>query len=46
MPVPFVRAQVGYAHTTEDVDRTLEAASDALAAALDRRGTASTARPG
>jgi glutamate-1-semialdehyde 2,1-aminomutase len=45
MPVPFVRAQVGYAHTTEDVDRALEAASDALAAALDRRGTASGARP-
>jgi glutamate-1-semialdehyde 2,1-aminomutase len=39
MPVPFVRAQVGYSHTEEDVDRCLEAAADALRAALARRGS-------
>jgi glutamate-1-semialdehyde 2,1-aminomutase len=34
MPVPFVRAQVGYSHTDADVDRTLEAATESLRAAL------------
>jgi glutamate-1-semialdehyde 2,1-aminomutase len=34
MPVPYVRAQVGYSHTEEDVDRTLEIASASLQAAL------------
>jgi len=32
LPVPFVRAQVTYAHTEEDVDRALEAATEALRA--------------
>jgi glutamate-1-semialdehyde 2,1-aminomutase len=34
MPVPFVRAQVTYAHTDEDVDQALEAAGAALVAVL------------
>ncbi|HZV74168.1 MAG TPA: aspartate aminotransferase family protein [Conexibacter sp.] len=36
MPVPFVRAQVTYSHTDEDVDRALEISRDALLAARDR----------
>lgn len=34
MPVPYVRAQVGFAHTTADVDRTLELAAESLSAAI------------
>ncbi len=34
MPVPFVRAQVGFSHTDADVDRALEAADASLAQAV------------
>lgn len=34
LPIPFVRAQVGYGHSQQDVDRALEAAAEALTAAL------------
>jgi len=42
MPESLGRSHISAAHTTDDVDRSLEAAEAALAAALDvstRRGT-------
>lgn len=35
MPLPFMRAQVTYSHTDADIDRALETAEQALAAARD-----------
>jgi glutamate-1-semialdehyde 2,1-aminomutase len=37
MPESLGRSHIGASHTDEDIDRSLEAASDALAAALGRR---------
>jgi glutamate-1-semialdehyde 2,1-aminomutase len=36
MPESLGRSHIGASHTDDDVDRTLEAAEDALAAALAR----------
>jgi glutamate-1-semialdehyde 2,1-aminomutase len=40
MPESLGRSHIGAAHTTEDVDRSLDAAEEALGAALDARAAA------